>query len=247
MKASAFLFRYRMIMIAVIIFIGFWAPWIPLLHLGSRIPLLEWLALELSRLGLLSFTVATPVVILCGAFIAALGVLFRIWGSAWLGHSIVLNTEMKAVSLMADGPYRYVRNPLYLGMVCMIAALALLMPVSGALFVLIVVPLIVLGLIRGEEAFLAIQIGEPYRIYQLSVPRLIPRLRTNLAPTGNKPRWLQAVLSEINPIGVFITIALLSWTYDHQLMLRAVIVTFGLGLVVRALMPGTLPASSSPE
>lgn len=247
MKASAFLFRFRLIIMVVIIFIGFWAPWIQLLQLGSRIPLLEWLALELSRLGLLSFTVATPVVILCGAFIAALGVLFRIWGSAWLGHSIVLNTEMKAVSLMADGPYRYVRNPLYIGMVCMIAALALLMPASGALFVLVVVPLLVIGLIRGEEAFLAIQIGEPYRIYLLSVPRLIPRLRTTLKPTGNKPRWLQAVLSEINPIGVFITIAFLSWTYDHQLMLRAVIVTFGLGLVVRALMPGTQPASSSPE
>jgi len=110
MKASAFLFRYRMLMIAVIIFIGFWAPWIPLLHLGSRIPLLEWLALELSRLGLLSFTVATPVVILCGAFIAALGVLFRIWGSAWLGHGVVLHSQMLAGSLTADGPFRYLRS-----------------------------------------------------------------------------------------------------------------------------------------
>src|SRR5208283_4169175 len=120
MKASAALFRFRMIIMAVIIFTGFWAPWIQYLNIGTRIPLIEWLALELSRLGLLTFTAATPVVIIFGALIAALGVLFRIWGSAWLGHSIVLNTEMQARTLMADGPYRYVRNPLYLGMVFMI-------------------------------------------------------------------------------------------------------------------------------
>jgi hypothetical protein len=66
---------------------------------------------------------------------------------------------------------------------------------------------------------------------------MFPRLRTTLTPTGSKPHWLQAVLSEINPIGVFVTIAFLSWTYDHWLMVRAIIVTFGLSLIVRALMP----------
>jgi len=100
---------------------------------------------------------------------------------------------------MADGPYRYVRNPLYLGVFCMIAALALLMPATGALFVLIAVPAYLFCLILGEEAFLVTQLGEPYRIYLRSVPRLFPRLRTTLTPTGNKPHWRQAVLSEINP------------------------------------------------
>jgi hypothetical protein len=47
-------------------------------------------------------------------------------------------------------------------------------------------------------------------------------------------------LSEINPIGVFITIACLSWTYDNSLMLRAVLITFGVSLVVRALLPSKL-------
>lgn len=216
---------------------GFWAPWIEIWGIGSRITLLEWMALEISRLGLLRFTVATPVVIICGALVAALGVVFRVWGSAWLGHGVVLNAEMKAASLMADGPYRYVRNPLYLGVCCMIAALALLMPATGALFAFIAVPSFLFCLILGEEAFLVTKIGEPYRAYLRSVPRMFPRLRTTLTPTGNKPHWLQAVLSEINPIGVFVTIAFLSWTYDHWLMVRAIIVTFGLSLIARALMP----------
>jgi protein-S-isoprenylcysteine O-methyltransferase Ste14 len=237
MKVSAILFRFRTLFLTVIMCLGFWAPWIEIWGIGSRITLLEWLALEISRLGLLHFTVATPVVIVCGALVAAMGVVFRVWGSAWLGHTVVLNPEMKGASLMADGPYRYVRNPLYLGVFCMIAALALIMPATGGLFALIAVPAFLFCLILSEEAFLVTKIGEPYRVYLRSVPRIFPRLRTTLAPTGNKPRWLQAVLSEINPIGVFVTIACLSWTYDNRLMIRGIIVTFGLSLIVRALMP----------
>jgi protein-S-isoprenylcysteine O-methyltransferase Ste14 len=230
-----------------IIVLGIWAPWIQFWGVGARIPLLEWLALELSRTGLLNFTVATPVVILSGALIAAIGAVLRIWGSAWLGHGVVLHSQMLAGSLTADGPVRYLRNPLDLGIGCMFSALALLMPATGALFVLIATPVFQFSLILGEEAFLTAQFGEPYRAYLRSVPRLIPRLRTTLAPSGNKPHWLQGVLSEINPIGVFFTIAFLSWTYDTRLMWKAILVTFGFSLIVRALMPGTLQASSSPE
>lgn len=230
-----------------IVVLGFWAPWIQFWGIGTRISLLEWLALELSHTGLLSFTVATPVVILCGAFIAATGAIFRVWGSAWLGHGVVLHSQMQAGSLMVDGPYRYVRNPLYLGIACMFLALALLMPLSGALLVLVVAPLFLFSLILGEETFLTAQFGEPYRRYLRSVPRLIPRLRTTLAPSGNKPHWLQGVLSEITPIGVFFTIAVLSWTYDTRLMDRAIADFFGASLIVRAFMPGLRQSTNSPE
>jgi len=232
---------------AAVIVLGFWAPWIEPLRIGSRISLLEWLPLELSRLGLLRFTVATPVVIVCSALIAAIGAILRIWGSAWLGHGVVLHGQMQAAALTADGPYRYLRNPLYLGLWCVIAALALLMPPTGALFAMVVLTFFQLRLILGEEAFLTAQLGEPYRIYLRSVPRLFPRLRTTLAPSGNRPRWIQAVLSEISPIGVFLTIAFLSWTYDRWIMARAIMITFGLSLVVRALIPELKQISSSPE
>jgi len=238
MNASIFFFRYRMPINAAVIIMGFWAPWIQLFGIGSRTSLLEGLALELSRTGFASFSVATPVVIVLGAIVAAIGATLRIWGSAWLGHGVVLNAQMQAATLTADGPYRHVRNPLYLGLWCVIAALALLMPPTGALVAMVLLTAFQLQLIRGEEVFLAASIGEPYRAYLRAVPRLFPRLRTNLAPTGNKPRWLQAVLSEITPIGVFVTIAFLSWTYDRWLMARAIMISFGLSLVVRALMPG---------
>ena len=247
MKSGSFVFRFRMVFMALIIGIGFSAPWVELLGIGSRITLLEWLALELSRLGLLSFSVATPVVIVCGSLVAAVGAWLRIWGSAWLGHGVVINQNMQGAALMADGPFRYVRNPLYLGMYLWVAALCLMMPASGALFVLIAVPVLIGALIAGEESFLAASLGAPYKDYMLAVPRLFPRLRTILGPSGNKPHWGQAVLSEVNPIGVFIAIAVFSWSYNHWLMVKVVIVTFGLSLVVRALMPGLRPAIGSPQ
>ena len=70
------------------------------------------------------------------------------------------------------------------------------------------------------------------------MPRLIPRLRSSLPAAGRKPQWGSAVLAEINPIGVFLTLALLSWRYDNRLMVRAILISFGVSLVVRALMPG---------
>ena len=93
MNASIFFFRYRMPINAAVIIMGFWAPWIQLFGIGSRTSLLEGLALELSRTGFASFSVATPVVIVLGAIVAAIGATLRIWGSAWLGHGVVLNAH----------------------------------------------------------------------------------------------------------------------------------------------------------
>ena len=101
MKASALLFRFRMIVMATIILLGFFAPWIDLWGVGRHITLLEWLALELSRAGLLSFRMATPVLIVCASLMAAVGAWLRIWGSAWLGHGIVINARMQAAALNA--------------------------------------------------------------------------------------------------------------------------------------------------
>jgi protein-S-isoprenylcysteine O-methyltransferase Ste14 len=238
MKASAIEFRLRMAINAIIIVLGFLSPWIEFWSIGKRITLLEGLALEISRLGLLRFTVAAPVVTAVAALIAATGAILRVWGTAWLGPSTVINGQMLAGTVMADGPYRYVRNPLYLGVWCMVAALAFLMPVSGALFTMTLITVFLLRLILGEEAFLTARLGEPYLNYLHAVPRLIPRLRTTLRPTGNQPHWLRAIASELTPIGVFVAFAAFSWSYSDRLMEKVIMVSFGLSLVARAFMVG---------
>jgi len=161
MRASALEFRLRVIIHAVLVILGFWSPWIEYWNLGRRISLLEWLALELSRLGVVSFAYATPIVIICATLMAALSVWLRIWGAAYLDPGIVHAAGMNAGKIMASGPYRYVRNPLYLGVIFMVAAMAFAMPVSGAVFVLILVPLFDLRLILGEEKFLSGKLHAP--------------------------------------------------------------------------------------
>jgi protein-S-isoprenylcysteine O-methyltransferase Ste14 len=237
MRASAIEYRLRMLIMVAIIAVGFWSPWIEGLDLGRRISLLEWLALMTSRAGLLRFTYATPVVIVVSALLAALGVVLRVWGTAYMGYGTVQHSKMQAGGVVADGPYRYVRNPLYLGSWCMIGAMAFTMPPTGALFAMLLTTLFLLRLILGEEAFLTEKLGEPYRAYLSAVPRLFPRLRGAPHAAGNQPHWLTAFATELNPIGVFVTLAVLSWWYDNELMLKGILVSFGVSLVVRALMP----------
>jgi len=224
---------------AAIIILGFWAPWIEAWGLGRRITLLEWLALELGRTGLVRFTIGVAAMILLSALLAAAGAALRVWGTAYLGTGTVNSLDMKAGGVVADGPYRYVRNPLYLGLWCMVAAMGFIMPVTGTLFTLVLITIFLMRLILAEEAYLSAQIGEPYRLYRSAVPRLLPRLRTHVQSRGSRPHWLRASLAELLPIGVFVALAFLSWSYDSRLVGRTILIFFVASLIVRALMPET--------
>jgi protein-S-isoprenylcysteine O-methyltransferase Ste14 len=240
MRASALEFRLRMAINAVIIILGFWAPWIEKLGIGRRISLIEWLGLGLSRIGAMSFAVATTMLIVCAAVFAALGALFRVWGTAYLGPSTVNNIDMIAGGMMADGPYRYVRNPLYLGLWFMVAAMAFLMPVSGAAFAMVLITVFAIRLTLGEEVFLRRQLGEPYVAYLRAVPRFIPRLRGALVASGAKPHWARSMMAELTPIGIFVAILIYSRNYDIALAGRTILIFFGASLVVRAFIPSVV-------
>jgi protein-S-isoprenylcysteine O-methyltransferase Ste14 len=236
-------FRLRVVILVLIVTIGFWSPWIEWWGDGSQVTFLIWLALEVARTGVVSFSVATPLVILLAALTAWKGAVLRVWGTAYLGNRTVAHGEMLAGRVLADGPYRFVRNPLYLGSWCMFAAMAFLMPVSGAVMAMVLLTFFLFRLILGEEAFLKEQLGGSYTDYLRTVPRLFPHMgeMARIWSQGgqSKPQWGRALIAEINPIGVFLILAVLSWRYDHQLMVRAILVSFGLSIVVRALMAGS--------
>src|ERR1035441_3017674 len=88
MKASAIEFRLRMAINMAIVCLGFWAPWIEAWGIGRRVPLMVWLALELSRMGVVSFSIATPAVIAAGALLAGVGAALRVWGAAALERRV---------------------------------------------------------------------------------------------------------------------------------------------------------------
>jgi len=127
MKASALEFRLRMVIMVAIVVLGFVAPWMKLCILASAIRC--WSGCRLKQAGRACCASPMPrrVVILLGSLIALIGAILRVWGSAYLGYGTVHHGEMQAGGVMADGPYRYVRNPLYLGGWCMMVAMSFLM------------------------------------------------------------------------------------------------------------------------
>jgi protein-S-isoprenylcysteine O-methyltransferase Ste14 len=233
MKATPLEFRFRFIIHALLFFCGFAFYWLPNAHEST------WLVLtpQLERTGWLNFNAATITLLALAIFFAALGAFLRIWGAAYLGAGVVQSHGMHGDSVLADGPYRRVRNPLYLGTFLHTFALALLMPPSGALFVILTIGLFQLRLIFAEEPFLAAKLGQPYLDYCKSVPRLLPSLTPRVPPSGEQPRWLQAMLGEIYMIGVTLSFVVLGWRYNAVLLTRCVLISLGISLVVRAAMP----------
>lgn len=236
MKATAFEFRFRVWIIVAAIALGFWAPWIEPLALGTRTTTWLWLGFQLSALHITQ-TSGIVLVTWLAIAIAALGAWLRIWGTATLGTGTVHHSQLQAPGVAADGPYRYVRNPLYLGTTFMIAAIAVVMPPTGALLTVLFLVIFQLRLILAEEAFLAASLGDPYVAYCKAVPRLFPAIRTQVRSTGTRPRWGQALLAELMPLGVLVCFAALSWQYNSDLIQRGLLVSFGLSLVGKALLP----------
>ena len=141
-----------------IYFLGFWAPW--LRYGNSATPVTTtWLELsgELSHLLPLRNCI-------CGRnfprdLFCALGTAFRLWGTAYIGGSVVQSGAMHARGVVAAGPYRHLRNPLYLGDLVFAMAVAILMPPTGAIFFLVASFVQMLRLILREEPYLEVAAG----------------------------------------------------------------------------------------
>ncbi|WP_161557522.1 methyltransferase family protein [Acidisarcina polymorpha] len=238
MKATRFEFRFRVAIICVLYFLGFFAPWERFGAAASPYPrrLWSWLAILLARNNLLSLGNAYLVVTIATVTIAILGALLRVWGTAYLGNFVMRHPAMQAGAVMAAGPYRYLRNPLYLGMMLTASAVAVLMPVSGAVVFLAGMLLLTIRLIAAEEFFLSAQLGPDYALYRKSVPSILPMARTRPAASPARPRWLQGIVAESFPVGTAACFAILAWSYDADLLTRCILVCFGGSLIVHALI-----------
>jgi protein-S-isoprenylcysteine O-methyltransferase Ste14 len=235
MKATRFEFRFRFLIHGLLYLVSFVMPWNKWLHLDT-VRTWQWLASLLSRAGVLGFSSATLLVLVVGICFALAAALLRTWGSAYLGHGVVHDSAMHGDRVVAAGPYRYMRNPLYLGTFLHTCSLALLTMPSGALFMLVTIGLLQVRLIGAEESFLTQQLGDAYREYCMRVPRLVPALRPRTEASGVRPEWGWATLSEIYIWGVAISYGALGWMYNAVLILQGVLVSLGVSMVVRSLL-----------
>ena len=237
-KASPAEYRFRYALHAILYTLGFYAPWerYTSLSLGATT---AWLALATlpARAHWLSFTAASQLVLAAGCVFAFLGAGLRLWGTSYLGASIMQSPAMHGSRVLADGPYRYLRNPLYLGTFLNALALSLLMPPTGALFAVFTIGLLQIRLIGAEEPFLQRTLGAPYRAYCAAVPRLWPSLRPRVPSAGDRPNLLLGFASEIFVIGCAVSFAALGWRYNSLFVIKGVLISLGLSLIARAFIP----------
>jgi len=237
MKATALEFRLRFLIHAVIYVLGFTVPWDLVWHFDATGPNAHtwgFLAAMLSKYGLANIGLAFDILLVVGIVFAVLGAGLRTWGAAYLGSSIVKDAGMHGDRVVADGPYRRMRNPLYLGTFLHTFALALLMPPSGAVFCIVLIGLFQLRLIFGEEPFLAAKLGTVYEAYKAKVPRLLPAVMPRVPASGRPAVWPQAVLGEVYFWGVAGSFAVVGWRYNAFLLTKCVVVSLGVSLVARA-------------
>ena len=77
-----------------------------------------------------------------------------------------------ASALVTGGIYRYVRNPMYVGVMLFLAGLAILLASDWMLVMTVAFALVIhFGVVKREERYLAAKFGEPYRRYLKTVPR----------------------------------------------------------------------------
>jgi protein-S-isoprenylcysteine O-methyltransferase Ste14 len=169
-------------------------------------------------------------VFIIGALFVAAGALVRTWATAYLNADVVHDRQLHKQTLVADGPYRRLRNPLYLGVLLIALGVSLTLSRAGAACLLITVWLYLYRLICREQTELRQTQGPSYAAYCAAVPSLMPALMPRLPASGARPRWPQAFRGE-----------LFSWlyavaelTYALTLDPRLVIVFIAAGFLVNA-------------
>jgi protein-S-isoprenylcysteine O-methyltransferase Ste14 len=143
--------------------------------------------------------------------------LIRTWASAYLSSGVVYAAEVKSASLVADGPYRQVRNPLYFANVLMAIALGSMMSRLGFFVVVAAMIVFCYRLIFREESELLANQGQGYGAYRKAVPRLWPSPWPRIPSSGQAPNWRGGFRAE-------------SWYWGFALALVAFAVTLKLVL-----------------
>jgi protein-S-isoprenylcysteine O-methyltransferase Ste14 len=139
------------------------------------------------------------------ALLLAFAAGIRTWAAAYLRSSVVHDTNLHTEKIVADGPYRHVRNPLYLGTFLMTVGIGFLASRSGFAVLVVGAAIRILRLIGREEAELANQQGQGYLDFRRLVPRFIPSLFARLPASGQQPEWGQAFRGEATMWGFFVT------------------------------------------
>lgn len=125
------------------------------------------------------FAQPTAESLLLGFALALIGESIRFWGVSICGSETRTTGAVGATNLVTDGPFGYVRNPLYVGNILIYTGIGIM---SNALFPYLQIVAFLFFVIQyqlivsREEEYLTGAFGEEYGTYLRNVPRFIPRV-----------------------------------------------------------------------
>ena len=110
-----------------------------------------------------------------GGLALVLGLILAFWGRRVMEQAGTnVNPTLPTTALVATGPFRFSRNPLYVSLTLMYTGLAV---VANALWVLLLLAPVVIvlhyGVVRREERYLEAKFGDAYRTYRARVRRYV--------------------------------------------------------------------------
>src|SRR5688572_1371280 len=159
----------------------------------------SWLPVPLGLAVILFRTGQAPGLwpVVGGVALVAVGELLRFWAVRHIGTISRTRTSTRQGPLITSGPFRLVRNPLYLGNwmiwtgLVLASRLVWMLPIAWAVFALQYGTMVI-----WEETRLRSMFGRQYDRYALDVPRWLPAPPNDLAPLQTRHPWRAVAFSE---------------------------------------------------
>jgi protein-S-isoprenylcysteine O-methyltransferase Ste14 len=141
-------------------------------------PPLAWGLAVVAGLGLdwlvpVPFLPAGLPAIWLGAIVFVLALALAVWAIVTISRAgSNVPTNRPTTAIVESGPYRFTRNPIYLGMILGLVGLAVAFDTLWLLIALVPFALVIrYGVVAREEAYLERKFGDVYRGYRARVRR----------------------------------------------------------------------------
>lgn len=160
-----------------------WLIWVPLVILWTNVPLAavlnpmasanRWVALPLFAASPAAFVLRCVAVLVAMACLGLSIVCWRHMGANW---RMAVDPEKEAV-LIVDGPFSWVRHPIYSLSITLMVSSAVVLPSPIMLLLAVTHVSLLVAKVRNEERFMLERHGEAYIRYCAQVGRFLPILR----------------------------------------------------------------------
>jgi protein-S-isoprenylcysteine O-methyltransferase Ste14 len=212
MKATDFEFRNRFWIFGLIFGLGFW------LYALDHVNIVQYLINVTVGQNSPHAALMARCALALATLLMLLTALLRTWATSYLRSDVMQDHDLHAEKVVASGPYRHLRNPLYLGNILMAFGMGLLASRLGFAVTVVGNFIFCRRLIGLEESNLQKEQGESYREFCRRVPRLWPSLQARLPDSGLKPHWQQAFVGELFMWGFFVAVAVFAITLNTKLL-----------------------------